>query len=142
MKQIFSLLLCAVFLVTARAFAEDRLIVQQGTYSDAKVPIALVVEELGADQIRFTISYESELKAAGRSRPITRAETHGAAGPLKVETARWAFCIEAPNLVWFYDGKDGLSLWTVTEERGLSRVDSTVAGSAGGPQILRDWIRK
>ncbi len=142
MKQTPSLLLCALLWAGGHAFADDRLIVQQGTYSDPTVPIALVVEEVGADQIRFTISYEPEPKPAGGSRAITRAETHGVAGPLKVGKARWAFCFEAPNLVWFYDGKGRISLWTVNEERGLSRVDSVFAETAGGPRILLDWIRK
>jgi len=122
--------------------AEDRLIVDPGAYADKAVAVSLEIREAGPDQLQFTVSCNPKLPTDRISRAITQRETHGVAAPLKVKIGRWAFCFEAPNMLWFYDGMQRISLWTVTSERGLSRIDGTIETTANPPLVLPEWIRK
>jgi hypothetical protein len=142
MKRLAPLYLAFLILAGGRLYADEQLIVRAGTYSDEAMAVSLVLEELGANQVRFSLTYRPKPQTAQLSRAIATQETHGVASPLKTGTGRWAFCFEAPNLVWFYDGMQRVTLWTVTAERGLSRVDSTVEHANVGPSVLREWIRK
>lgn len=141
MKTILSLLALFAMLL-GRLNAEDRLIDRAGTYSDETMAVSLVIEDAGPNQIRFTLSYRPTSQTDRVSHAISTQETHGVVQPIAVKSGRWAFCMEKPNMVWFYDGMQRLTLWTINRERGLSRIDTTVDKSSSGPSVLRTRIRQ
>lgn len=129
-------------MLLGRLNAEDRLIVRAGAYAEETMAVSLVIEDAGPNQIRFTIAYRPTPQTERVSHSVSTQETHGVGLPLAAKSGRWAFCMEKPNMVWFYDGMQRLTLWTVNSERGLARVDATVDKSSSGPLVLRTWIRQ
>ena len=142
MKRITLLAFSTLLLLGGPLYGVDQLIVHPGKYADDKVGVTLLIDTPDAAHIRFKISYQPDSKTDHEGRSVLQRVTLGEPEPLAVRPDRWAFYIEAPNLIWFYDGIERLTLWTVTSERGLSWVDSTIVHMSNGPEELYAWIRK
>lgn len=138
-KKLISLGILSV-LFAVRLSAENRLIAQPGSYTDESMSLAVTVTTVSPDQIRFRVSYLGKTPSDGTSHSIGREESTVA--PVAIKRDRWAFCFEAPNMLWFYDGTESIKLWTVTPDRGLLRLDSKSGNLAAGPLELRNWIKK
>lgn len=142
MKRFPLLAFSTLLLIGGPLYGVDQLIVHPGKYADDKIGVQLLIDTPDAAHLRFKISYQPDPKTDHEGRSVLNRVTLGEPEPLEVRPDRWAFYIEAPNMIWFYDGIQRLTLWTVTSERGLSWVDSTIIHMTNGPKELYAWIRK
>ncbi len=134
------IILGTLALGAAKLAADDHLIIQPGKYADEAMAVSVAITTAGPDQIRYQVDYLGKIPDDGTARAIGRAEA--SAVPVPIKRNGWAFCFEAPNMLWFYDGMERVSLWTINRDRGLVRMDSKVSTGGVGPLQLRNWIRK